>query len=142
VHGLGGEPEGPRRRALEVEEIRDAVALVAPAGDESFSCKLFDDSSQLIDLQETDLTCLDFKNPGPSREPGRKRRPQPADLPAGGDEAQIARRIEAQRSTSKRICCSDPICSAIVPDVQQAILGRISSLALLALGGLLLRPAR
>jgi hypothetical protein len=38
--------------------------------------------------------------------------------------------------------CSDTIYSDIVPAMQQVILAALLSLALLALGGLLLRPAR
>jgi hypothetical protein len=40
------------------------------------------------------------------------------------------------------VICSNPIYSAIVPPMQQAILAALLSLALLALGGLLLRRAR
>jgi hypothetical protein len=40
------------------------------------------------------------------------------------------------------VICSDPNSSDIFPCMHQAILSSLLSLALLALGGLLLRPAR
>jgi len=80
VHRLSGQAEGPRRRALDLEQLGDAVALVAPAGDEAFFGQGLDHRAQRLGLEQVYPFRGRRENPLPFAQPGRQLGPQPADL--------------------------------------------------------------
>jgi len=79
VHRLRGQAERPRRGALDLERVGDAVALVAPAGDEAFLGELLDDRRKQICFEQLYPVGRSGEHLLPFPQPGGQLGPQPAD---------------------------------------------------------------